>query len=41
MPGGESMRNQVDGGWPALLELFAAEAARPGADARIEANSRR
>ena len=39
MPGGESMRNQVDGGWPALLELFATVAA--DANARIEANSRR
>jgi hypothetical protein len=41
MPGGERMRNQVDGGWPALLELFVAEAARPDANARIEASSRR
>ena len=27
-PDGEKMRNAVDGGWPALLALFAAEAAR-------------
>ncbi len=27
-PGGETMRNAVDGGWPALLALFAAEVAR-------------
>jgi uncharacterized protein YndB with AHSA1/START domain len=25
---GTSMRNQVDGGWPGLLDLFAQEAAR-------------
>ena len=28
--GGEKMRNDVDGGWPTLLELFAKEAAREG-----------
>lgn len=28
--GGEKMRSAVDGGWPALLALFAAEAARRG-----------
>jgi hypothetical protein len=27
---GDSMRNSVDGGWPKILELFAAEAARGG-----------
>lgn len=27
-PGGETMRKAVDGGWPALLALFAQEAAR-------------
>jgi uncharacterized protein YndB with AHSA1/START domain len=27
-PGGEKMRNAVDGGWPAILALFAQEAAR-------------
>ena len=30
-PGGETMRNAVDGGWPALLALFAGEAARGAA----------
>jgi uncharacterized protein YndB with AHSA1/START domain len=25
---GETMRNEVDGGWPSVLELFAAEAAK-------------
>ena len=29
-PGGETMRKAVDGGWPALLALFAQEAARTG-----------
>jgi len=28
VPGGETMRKAVDGGWPALLALFAQEAAR-------------
>jgi uncharacterized protein YndB with AHSA1/START domain len=28
--GGETMRNSVDGGWPALLELFAIEASAGG-----------
>jgi uncharacterized protein YndB with AHSA1/START domain len=27
---GEKMRNSVDGGWPALLELFAKDASSPG-----------
>ena len=26
--GGEKMRGQVDGGWPALLDLFVQELAR-------------
>ena len=30
-PGGEKMRKDVDGGWPGLLELFAAEAREGGA----------
>ncbi len=29
-PDGETMRNAVDGGWPALLALFAAEASKGG-----------
>jgi uncharacterized protein YndB with AHSA1/START domain len=29
-PAGETMRKQVDGGWPAVLDLFAAEAAEAG-----------
>ena len=28
--GGEKMRRDVDGGWPGLLELYAAEAAKAG-----------
>ena len=28
-PGGEKMRNDVDGGWPGLLQLYANEVARP------------
>jgi uncharacterized protein YndB with AHSA1/START domain len=28
--GGEKMRNDVDGGWPTLLELFAQEASKEG-----------
>ena len=27
-PAGETMRNNVDGGWPGLLELFAKEVAK-------------
>jgi hypothetical protein len=30
-PGGEIMRNNVDGGWPGLLALFAAEASKSAA----------
>ena len=29
-PDGDTMRNAVDGGWPGLLELFAAEASKGG-----------
>ena len=29
-PGGEKLRNDVDRGWPAIMELFAAEASRGG-----------
>jgi hypothetical protein len=29
-PGGEKMRNDVDGGWPKILDLFAGEISRQG-----------
>ena len=29
-PGGEKLRNDVDRGWPTIMELFAAEVAREG-----------
>ena len=29
-PGGEKMRNEVDGGWPKILEMFAEEVSRQG-----------
>jgi uncharacterized protein YndB with AHSA1/START domain len=33
-PGGEKMRNDVDGGWPAILKLFADEISRPAEPAQ-------